>query len=179
MQRLATWLDTLVPYRGLLMVPVCVFLFNIWRGQPYPEAHAINAIGAMGIILALAALRMAPREVISTGLLCLFGVLAAVLATDAGETSNTARIFIGGLFLIAAWTVTEHAESGWDWALSAGLWSEVVAWGLGNASRGTFGADVAVSAIGQAYGAWAQPAQWLLIMVAYSVAWYNLRRNNR
>ena len=176
MQRLATWLERLTPYRGLLMVPVCVVLFNVWRGQPYPEAHAINAIGVMAIILALAALRLAPREAVSTGLLCLFGVLAAVLATDAGETSNVARVFIGGLFLVAAWTVTEHAENGWDWALAVGLWSEVIAWGLGNASRGTFGADVAVSAIGQAYGEWAQPAQWGVIAAAYTVAAWRWRK---
>ena len=176
MPGLATYLETKAP-RGLLMIPVCVILFNVWRGQEYPLAHAVNAAGIMAIILALSAFRMAPREAISVALLCLLGVCAAVLATAHGETSNEARIFLGGLFLVAAWTATAHSETPFDWALSLGLWSEVIAWALGNASRGTFGPDVAMSAIGQAYGAWAQPTQWLAILAAYLAAWYNHKAN--
>jgi hypothetical protein len=166
--------ESYVP-RGLLMVPVCVFGFNIWRGQPYPLAHAVNAAGVMAIILALAAVRLASRETISTALLLLLGVVAVTLATPAGEASNVARVLIGGLFLTAALSVTVRAEGWFDWALAAGLWAEVAAWTLGNAARGTFGSDVAVSAIGQAYGAWAQPAQWAAIIAAYVLAWYNLK----
>jgi hypothetical protein len=174
---LAAYLETKAP-RGIIMVPVCLVLFNVWRGQPYPDAHTVNAAGIMAIILALAAFRMAPREVVSTALLCLLCAFAAVVVTDAGQQSNIARVFIGGLFLIAAWTTTEHAETAFDKALAFGLWSEVIAWALGNAARGTFGPDVAMSAIGQAYGEWAQPAQWTLILAAYLAAWYNNRKAN-
>lgn len=166
--------ESYVP-RGLLMVPVCVVGFNVWRGQPYPLAHAVNAAGVMAIILALAAVRLASRETISTALLLLLGVIAATLATPAGEASNVARVFIGGLFLTAALSVTVRAEGWLDWALSAGLWAEVAAWALGNAARGTFGSDVAHSAIGQAFGPWAQPTQWAAIIAAYALAWYNHR----
>lgn len=159
--------------RGLLMVLPVVVLMNVWRGQPYPFAHAVNAAGVMGIILLLAAVRLASRETISTALLLLLGVVAVVLATPAGEASNVARVLIGGLFLTAALSVTVRAEGWLDWALSAGLWAEVAAWALGNAARGTFGSDVAHSAIGQAFGAWAQPAQWAAIIAAYALAWYN------
>jgi hypothetical protein len=162
--------------RGLLMVPICVFGFNVWRGQPYPMAHAVNAAGVMAIVLAMLAFRLASRETVSTALLLLLGVIAATLATPAGEASNVARVLIGGLFLTAALSVTVRAEAWFDWALAAGLWSEVAAWVLGNANRGTFGSDVAVSAIGQAYGPWAQPVQWLAIMVTYGAIWYNHRR---
>lgn len=168
----AAWLERFAP-RGLIMVLPCVVGFNIWRGQPYPEAHTVNALGVMGIILALAAFRMAPREAVSTALLCLLGVVAATLATDAGQSSNVARIFIGGLFLVAAVAAWSSRADLWDTALAIGLWSEAAAWLLGNSARGTFGADVAMSAIGQAYGAWAQPAQWGLIVAVYAYAWYN------
>jgi len=174
---LTTYLETKAP-RGLLMIPACVILFNVWRGQEYPFAHAVNAAGIMAIILALSAFRMAPREAISAALLCILGVCAAVLATAHGEASNVARIFLGGLFLIAAWTATAHSEHPFDWALSAGLWTEFAAWLLGNSARGTFGPDVAVSAIGQAYGAWAQPTQWGAIVALYLFAWYNLEAND-
>ena len=162
--------------RGLLMVPVCIVGFNIWRGQPLPFAHLVNAGGVLAIILMLAAFRMAPREVISTALLLMLGCTVAVLATPYGEPSNVARVFIGGLFLAAAWTATEHSETSWDWALSVGLWAEVVAWALGNAGRGTFGPDLATSALGQAYGPEAQAAQWSVIAAAYFWAWHKARR---
>ena len=164
--------------RGLWMVPVCIVLFNVWRGQPYPLAHAVNAAGVMAIVLALAAFRLAPREVITTGLVLLLGCIAATLATPTGGESNIARWFIGGLMLLAAWTAYLHASSPWDWALAIGLSSEVAAWGIGNAARGTFGPDAAVSAIGQALGPLAQPGQWALIIIAYLMAaWYNRRAN--
>jgi hypothetical protein len=165
-RKLIQAIERLAP-RAVWMIPICVIGFNLWRGQPYPLAHAVNAAGVMAIILALSAFRMAPREVVSTALLCLLGACVATLATASGEASNIARVFIGGLFLIAAWTASEHAETAWDKALAVGLWSEVAAWALGNASRGTFGSDVAVSAIGQAYGPLAQPAQWAVIAAAY------------
>jgi hypothetical protein len=170
-RKLIQAIERLAP-RAVWMIPICVVGFNLWRGQPYPMAHAVNAAGVMAIILALSAFRMAPREVISTALLCLLGACVATLATASGEASNVARVFIGGLFLVAAWTASEHAESAWDKALAVGLWSEVAAWALGNAQRGTFGSDVAVSAIGQAYGPLAQPAQWAVIAAAFTwAAW--------
>lgn len=159
--------------RGVLMAPVCLILFNIWRGQPYPFAHAVNAAGVMAIILALLAVRLATREAVSTALLLLLGVLAVTAATPYGEASNVARVLIGGLFLVAAMSAWAHRSSIFDTALALGLWAEVAAWALGNASRGTFGGDVARSAIGQAYGDWAQPAQWGLIVAMYAYAWYN------
>ena len=171
---LAIRLENYAP-RGLLMVLVCVVAFNLWRTQPMPFAGAINLAGGMAVILALAAFRMAPREVVSLGCLALLAGLAAMAVGD----FTVARIFLGGLFLIAAWTATAHSEHPFDWALSAGLWTEFAAWLLGNSARGTFGPDVAVSAVGQAYGAWAQPTQWLLIMAAYCAAWYNLKAANR
>ena len=158
--------------RGVLMIPVCLLALNFWRTQPMPFGAAVNVAGVMLIILALAAVRMAPREVVSVACLALLAGLASVAAGD----FTTARVFLGGLFLVAAWTATAHSESPFDWALSAGLWTEFIAWALGNASRGTFGSDVAVSAIGQAYGAWAQPAQWLAIFIAYVAATWRWQR---
>lgn len=156
--------------RALYMVPICIVGFNAWRGQPYPDAHAWNAAGVFVIIVALALWRMASREAVSTSLLLLLGAIAATLATAPGEESNVARIFIGGLMLVAACAATDGSRNAWDWALSAGLWSEVVVWTLGNAGRGTFGPDVAVSAIGQAYGPWAHPTQLGLIAAGYVCA---------
>lgn len=164
--------------RGLWMVPACVVLFNLWRGASYPDAHAWNAWGAFGVIVMLFGFRLAKQGAVSIGLLMLIGAIAATMATPDGETSNVARVFIGGLFITAAWAATEEAREPFDWALVAGLWSEAIAWALGNASRGTFGPDVALSAIGQAYGAWSQPAQWGAIAIAYMAAtWYNLKAN--
>lgn len=168
--------ESYVP-RGVLMVPVCVIFFNVWRGQPYPLAHAVNAAGVMAIILMLFALRLATREAVSTALLLLLGVLAAAAATPYGEASNVARVLIGGLFLVAAVAATQASEGAMDKALAIGLWTEVVAWALGNANRGTFGGDVAHSAIGQAYGEWAQPAQLAVIFAVYLILWYNQRAN--
>ena len=156
------------------MVPVCLIALNFWRTQPMPFGAAVNVAGVMAIILALAAFRMAPREAVSMASLALLAGLAAVAAGD----FVTTRIFLGGLFLIAAWTATAHSEHPFDWALSAGLWAEFAAWLLGNSARGTFGPDVAVSAIGQAYGAWAQPTQWGAIVALYLFAWYNLEAND-
>ena len=170
---LAIRLESYAP-RGLLMAVVCVVALNLWRTQPMPFAGAINLAGAMAVILALAAFRMAPREVISIACLALLGGIAAMAVGN----FTTARIFLGGLFLIAAWTATAHSEHPFDWALSAGLWTEFIAWFLGNSARGTFGPDVAVSAIGQAYGAWAQPTQWGAIVALYLFAWYNLEAND-
>ena len=171
MRNLATWLEEKAP-RGILMVPVCLIALNFWRTQPMPFGAAVNIAGVMAIILALAAFRMAPREVVSVACLVLLAGLAAAAAGD----FTTARIFLGGLFLIAAWTATAHSETPFDWALSLGLWTEFAAWLLGNSARGTFGPDVAVSAVGQAYGAWAQPAQWLFIATVYAVAAWRWRR---
>ena len=165
-------LEQIAP-RGIWMIPACLIGFNVWRGQPFPIVGVYNGAGVVAVILCLAAFRMAPREVISLALLTLLGVV--VVAGGANDPQMT-RVFLGGLFLIAAWTAAEHAESSWDKALAFGLWSEVIVWALGNASRGTFGPDVAMSAIGQAYGAWAQPAQWAAIVAAYLAAWYNNRK---
>jgi hypothetical protein len=165
-------LERIAP-RGIWMIPICLVGFNIWRGQPFPIVGVYNGAGVVAVILCLAAFRMAPREVISLALLAFLG---AVVAAGGANDPQMTRVFLGGLFLIAAWTAAEHAETPFDKALALGLWSEFIVWALGNASRGTFGPDVALSAIGQAYGPWAQPAQWSLILAAYLAAWYN---NNR
>ena len=169
-------LEQIAP-RGVLMVVPCLIGFNLWRvtlglGMGVPFSAAINAAGVMAVILCLSALRMAPREVVSTALVVFVASLAAASSGDI----VVFRVILGGLFLIAAWTAWEHAGAPFDKALAFGLWSEFVVWALGNANRGTFGPDVAMSAIGQAYGAWAQPAQWAAIVAAYLVAWYNNRK---
>ena len=165
--------------RALWLIVPCVIGLNLWRvtlglGMGVPFSAAINAGGAMAIILCLHAVRMAPIEVVSTAVL----VFLASLAAAAVDDIIAFRVLLGGLFLIAAWTATAHSEHPFDWALSLGLWTEFAAWLLGNSARGTFGPDVAVSAIGQAYGAWAQPTQWGAIVALYLFAWYNLEAND-
>jgi hypothetical protein len=161
--------------RGAWMAPIALAGYFSYRLFPMPDAAFVNIGGAMAVILALHAFRLAPLEAVGTGLLVMLAGIAAVLAGDL----QPARVMLGGLFLIA----TISTLSAWrdsrqplDGALALGVSSELIAWALGNASRGTFGPDVALSAVGQAYGAFAMPGQWLLIIAAYSCACYNLRR---
>lgn len=163
--RIIAWLESKAP-RGVLMILPCVVGFNLYRAAELPLSVGLAAIGCMVILACLYALRLAEDAAVSTAIILYLGALAATLVGDI----QVGRVILGGLMLILALSVTAKAQGPWDWALAAGLWSEWLAWLLGNAARGTFGAEVAASAIGQAYGAWAWPAQLLLIALGYAFA---------
>lgn len=160
------YLISLAP-RGILMIPVCLVSFNLWRWLPF-EPVASYAWGCAFVALALAFFRLAPDEAVTIGMLLTLAATAAAL----GGAETTSRVFCGGILVLLALSSWDSAASPRDKALAFGIMTEFASWLLGNSARGTFGPDVAHSAIGQAYGPYAQPFQWLAIACGYAVAWY-------
>jgi hypothetical protein len=108
-----------------------------------------------------------PDETLSVMVLV---ALASTAAAAAGDP-KLARLFFG-LNIVGLLTVVvllAGRDPLW-WAYANAGATEFVSWLLGNASRGTFGPDVAASAIGQAYGPWAMPTQLLIIAAGYTIA---------
>jgi hypothetical protein len=112
-----------------------------------------------------------PDEAISLMVLVALASSAAAAAGDA----KLARLAFG-LNIVALLLIVAHvADHPFWWAYA---WTGAIELGnfvLGNAQRGTFGEDVAYSAIGQAYGPWAMPLSLLGALAGYGVAWYNLK----
>ena len=100
--------------------------------------------------------------------------IAASAASLAGDAKLSRLIF--GLNIVALLIIVWHVADDWLWLgyFGVGL-TELAMFLLGNANRGTFGPDVAFSAIGQAYGPWAQPAQLLGGVAIVVLLWYNQR----
>lgn len=110
-----------------------------------------------------------PDEAVSIMILVALAASAAAAAGDA----KLARMFFGLNIVALIVVVTKVAGSDWFWWAYAGVGvTELLTWLLGNASRGTFGPDVAASAIGQAYGPWAWPVQLLVAASLYAFATY-------
>ena len=161
--------------RAVWMAIPCVAGFQGWRfiwPPDDPRAIPTYAAGGLLILLAMRAFRYRLPDAAFT-MVAGLTLLSAIFVMQ-GELAP-ARIMCGGVLVVLIMAAANAIEEPMDKALAAGQGLTLLAWFAGNAGRGTFGADVARSALGQAYGAWAEPGLWLAIMAIYAVAWYNWR----
>lgn len=148
-------------------------LLNFYRAMPSEELTRVwYAWAFVAIAIALSRVRPGiPDEAISPMVLIAIAASAASLAGDA----HLSRL-IYGLNIVALLCIVWSMADDWLWFgyFGAGC-TELLAFLLGNSARGTFGVEIATSAIGQAYGPWAQPAQLAAIFAVYLALWYNQR----
>ncbi len=166
-------LRSLAP-RAVWMAIPCVIGFQAWRIWPDGSAWAIPtyAAGGLLILLAMVALRYRVPDAAFT-MVAGLTLLSAVCAMQ-GELA-LARVMCGGVLVVLFLTALAAIEEPMDRALAIGQGLTLLAWAAGNAARGTFGYEVAASALGQAYGAAAEPLLWLAILTSYGLVWYNQR----
>lgn len=148
-----------------------VVLLNFYRAMPSDElARCWYAWSFVALAIALSRVRAGiPDEAVSPMVLIAIAASAASLAGDA----HLSRL-IYGLNIVALLCIVWSVADDWLWRAYFGAGCiELVAFLLGNASRGTFGPEIATSAIGQAYGPLAQPVQLAAIVAVYAVLWYN------
>ena len=162
--------------RAILMILPCVVGLNLWRALPAGSEWAIPTYAAGGLIVLAAMALVRYRVPIAA-----FTTVAALVGFSAvfvlqGDLA-LARIMGGGVLVVLFVSALTNADGPLDKAFAAAQGFTLLAWFAGNAARGTFGYEIAKSALGQAYGAYAEPALWLAILAAYSVAWYNHKAN--
>lgn len=175
--RFIAFLERKAP-RAVWMAVPCVVGFQSWRVWPDQDPRAIPtyAAGGLLILLAMRAFRYRLPDAAFTmvaGLALLSGVCVMQ-----GEL-ELARVMCGGVLVVLILCSAGAIEEPMDKALAFGQGVTLLAWFAGNANRGTFGYDVARSALGQAYGWWAEPALWLVILAGYlTILWYNSREKD-
>lgn len=150
-------------------------LLNFYMAMPSSElARCWYAWAFVAIAIALSRVKPGiPDAAISPMVLIAIAASAASLAGDA----QLSRL-IYGLNIVALLCIVWRIADDWIWLgyFSGGV-VELGMFLLGNANRGTFGPEVAYSAIGQAYGPWALPASLAVMIAVYPVLWYNHKAN--
>lgn len=160
--------------RALILAGVTVACLHLWMAMP-PGALPFIAYawGIVGVALAVQRLAPFPDEALPFVWLPAGAATAAALAGDA----TMARLMFGPGLVALGCIALSVAQDGPMRAFAFGVWTEPAMWFAGNVAPKLYGPEIATSAFGQAYGAWGGSAQWLLIMAAYSWAWYNLKAN--
>ena len=164
-------LESVAP-RAVWMVIPCVVGLSLWRALPDGSLWAppVYAAGGLIVLLAMAAFRYRVPDAAFTIVAGLS--LLSVFCAIQGEP-QLARVMGGGVLVVLVTVALVADAEPMDKALSIGQGLTLLAWFAGNVSRGTFGPDVARSALGQAYGSGAEAGLWLAILAAYLAAWYN------
>ncbi len=147
---------------------------NFYRAMPSGELARVWYVWVfVAVAILLSRIKPVPDAAISPMVLIAMAASAASLGGDA----QLSRL-IYGLNIVALLCIVWRIADDWLWLgyFSGGV-IELSMFLLGNANRGTFGPEVAYSAIGQAYGPWAMPASFLAMIAVYPVLWYNQRAN--
>lgn len=158
--------------RALILAAVSVIAFNLWRVMP-AGAWPFIAYAWAPVAIALAVQRLAPFPDEALSFLWLPAV-AATAAALVGDVQMARLLFGPGLIALTAIAIA-RAD---DWPMRAfaiGIATEPLMWFAANAAPAIYGPEIATSRFAMAFGAWGGVTQWLLIMAAYSVAWYNLK----
>jgi hypothetical protein len=152
----------------------CILVFQVlWRLWPAGNPWSIPTYGGGGLLI-LGAMRLLRYRVPDAAFTLVLGLtLLSIFCVLQGDLT-LARVMCGGvlvvLFMCAAGAIFDEPM---DRALAWGQAVTILAWFAGNVARGTFGLEVARSALGQAYGPWAEPLLLALILAGYPFAWYN------
>lgn len=160
--------------RAVWMAIPCILVFQVlWRLWPAGNPWSIPTYGGGGLLI-LGAMRLLRYRVPDAAFTLVLGLtLLSIFCVLQGDLT-LARVMCGGvlvvLFMCAAGAIFDEPM---DRALAWGQAVTILAWFAGNVARGTFGLEVARSALGQAYGPWAEPLLLALILAGYPFAWYN------
>lgn len=160
--------------RSVWMAIPCVIGFQAWRVWPAGDPRAIPTYAAGGLLILLA-MRLLRYKLPDTAFTMVAGfTLLSAICVMQGEL-ELARVMCGGVLVVLFLCALEGIEEPMDRALAIGQGLTLLAWLAGNLARGTFGDEVARSALGQAYGPFAEPLLWLGIIAGYGAIWYNQR----
>ena len=165
--------------RAVWMAIPCVVGFQGWRLLPdqSPMAPPAYVAGGFLILLAMKAFRYRVPDAALTLVAALAFLSAFCMAQGEPEM---ARIMGGGMLVVLIIVAAGAADEPMDPALAIGQGLTLLWWFAGNSARGTFGPEVARSAAGQAYGAYAEPLLLLAILVNFgAVTWYNNQQANK
>ena len=174
-RRSIDWLLARAP-RAVWMAVPCLLGFQVlWRVAP--EAWAIPTYAAAGplILLAMAVLRYRVPDAAFTLVVAL--VLFSGFCVLQGELT-LARIMCGGILVVLFLVALGAIEEQMDKALALGQGVTILMWFAGNANRGSFGPEIARSALGQAYGPWAEALGVAVILAGYAYFGYNNHKAN-
>lgn len=163
--------------RAVWMAVPCIVGFQFWRVLPNqsPLAPPVYVAGGLLILLAMKAFRYRVPDAAFTIVAALALLSAFCMAQGEPEL---ARVMGGGMIVTLLVSAAGAIEEPMDKPLAIGQGLTLLWWFAGNCARGTFGPEVARSAAGQAYGAFAEPLLLVAIMTVYVVSWYNLQKEH-